>query len=179
MSNIIKIWIFIVTLSFSFSFAQTDKDHKSSDSKHSSGSPDHIMIKADDLKWGDAPASLPAGSKVALLEGDPSKKGPFTIRVKAPANYSIKPHWHPNVEHISVISGELYMGLGETYDESKAEAIPEEGFAVMQTGTRHFAFTKDKEVTFQLHGIGPWDIHYVNSADDPRKQGKAGAKGNP
>lgn len=156
--------LFFFFFSFSFSSAQTGMQHEAAEH------PDHIMLTASDLKWSDGPGSLPKGSKVAVLEGNPSKEGAFTIRLKIPANYKIQPHWHPAIEHVSVISGEFYMGPGETFDESKATRLPAEGFAVMQIGTRHFAFTKDSEATIQLHGIGPWDIHYVNPEDDPRKQ---------
>jgi hypothetical protein len=130
---------------------------------------DHIMVAPKDLKWVDGPASLPKGVKAAVLEGDPTKAGPFTMRIKLPANYKISPHWHPAIEHVTVLSGSFYMGTGEVFDESKATKLPVGGFAVMQTGTRHFAFSKE-EAVIQLHGIGPWGITYVNPADDPRNQ---------
>lgn len=130
----------------------------------------HITLTPDQLEWKEGLKSLPPGSQVAMLEGDPSKKGPFTIRLKFPANYKIMPHWHPAIEHITVIEGKFHMGAGEKMDEAKAHALPVGGFAVMPIKFRHFAFTTDQTATVQLHGIGPWDIIYVNPADDPRKQ---------
>lgn len=130
---------------------------------------DHIMVMPGDIKWVDAPASLPPGAKVAVIEGDPKARGLFTMRVKLPANYTIKPHWHPADEHVTVIEGSFYMGLGEKFDEKAAKEIPTGGFAVMLTGTRHYAFSK-KECIIQLHGMGPWGIIYVNPADDPRNK---------
>ena len=129
--------------------------------------PDHIILVPTDFTWMDGPASLPKGVKSAVVEGDPTKAGPFTMRLKFPANYKVPPHWHPALEHVTVISGSFHMGLGEVFDESKATKLPIGGFAVMAIGTRHFAFTKE-EATIQLHGIGPWGITYVNPADDPR-----------
>lgn len=129
---------------------------------------DHIMVVPADLTWKDGPASLPKGAQFAVIEGDPSKDGPFTLRLKLPANYKVPPHWHPAIEHVTVMSGSFYMGLGEMSDESNATKMPVGGFAVMAIGTRHFAFTKE-EATIQLHGIGPWAINYVNPKDDPRK----------
>ena len=129
---------------------------------------DHVMVVPADLTWKDGPASLPKGAKSAVIEGDPSKDGPFTLRLKLPANYKIPPHWHPAIEHVTVISGSFYMGLGEMSDESKATKLPAGGFAVMAIGTRHFAFTKEESIV-QLHGVGPWAINYVNPKDDPRK----------
>lgn len=130
--------------------------------------PDHLMVVPSDLMWKDGPSSLPKGAKSAMIEGDPSKSGPFTLRLKLPAKYKVPPHWHPAIEHVTVISGSFYMGLGEKFEESKAKKLPTGGFAVMAIGTRHFAFTKEESI-IQLHGIGPWGINYVNPEDDPRK----------
>jgi len=130
---------------------------------------DHIMVVPADLTWKDGPASLPKGIKSTVVEGDPTKAGPFTMQLKLPADYKVPPHSHPAIEHVTVLSGSFHMGLGEVFDESKATKLPVGGFAVMAIGTRHFAFTKE-EATIQLHGIGPWGITYVNPADDPRNK---------
>ena len=144
----------------------------------------HVMLTPNDLKWGDSPPGLPKGAKAVVLEGDPSKPGPFTIRPEFPAGYKIKPHFHPAIEHgitsvvmgncgftlehVTVISGDLYMGMGDSYDEAKGTRLPPAGFAVMPTKFVHYAFTKEKKAVIQLHGIGPWGITYVNPSDDPR-----------
>ena len=130
---------------------------------------DHIMVMPNDIKWLDAPPSLPPGAKLAVIEGDPKAAGLFTMRIKVPANYMIMPHWHPADEHVTVIKGSFYMGLGEKFDKKTAKEIPTAGFAVMLMGTRHFAFTKEETIV-QIHGMGPWGITYVNPADDPRNK---------
>lgn len=130
---------------------------------------DHIMVMPKDIKWADGPAGLPPGSKIAVLEGNPSEAGMFTIRVKLPANYKIKPHTHPADEHVTIIQGTFNMGLGATYDEKTAKTMPVGAFAVMKMGTVHYAFTKG-DVIVQIHGMGPWGITYVNPADDPRNK---------
>jgi quercetin dioxygenase-like cupin family protein len=132
-------------------------------------SPSHVMAAPGDLKWADGPPSLPAGSKAAVLEGDPAKPGLFTLRLQVPANYRIPAHWHPADEHVTVISGTFYMGMGDKLDESKGKALASGSFAWMPPKTNHFAFTKT-ETVIQLHGMGPWGITYVNPADDPRKR---------
>lgn len=131
---------------------------------------EHILKTPDQLEWKDGPKSLPSGAKVSLIEGDPAKKGPFTLRLKLPANYSIMPHWHPAIEHVTVLEGVFNMGAGEKFDKTKAHAMPVGGYAVMPIKFKHFAFTSDQPATLQLHGVGPWDIIYLNPADDPRKQ---------
>lgn len=154
----------LVLLAFLFAVAQEAKKEEALKPAH----PSHIMITGADLQWKDSPPSLPAGAKVAILEGDPSKPGAFTMRLKLPAGYRVPPHWHPTDEHVTVISGSFFMGMGEKFDEKSATQMPVGGFAMMVTGTRHFAFTREG-TTIQLHGVGPWGINYVNPADDPRQ----------
>lgn len=127
-----------------------------------------IVMKPADLKWGEAPATLPAGAKVAVLEGDPSAPNAlFTIRLKMPNGYKIPPHFHPADEHVTVISGTLNMGMGDAFDKKATTALTAGSFGVMPKGHHHFAWAKGETVV-QLHGVGPWGITYVNPADDPR-----------
>jgi hypothetical protein len=130
---------------------------------------DHIMIMPNDIKWGDAPSGLPPGSKAAVIEGNPSAMGLFTMRAKIPANYMIMPHFHPADEHITVLEGSCYMGIGDKFDKKAAMKMMTGGFAVMKTGTHHYFFTKE-ECIIQIHGMGPWGITYINPADDPRNK---------
>ena len=74
---------------------------------------DHGLIAPNDVLWGPAPASLPAGAQAALLEGDPAKPGPFTLRIRMPDGYKIPPHYHPAVEHVTVLQGTFVLGMGE------------------------------------------------------------------
>ncbi|TBR18795.1 MAG: DUF4437 domain-containing protein [Chitinophagaceae bacterium] len=130
---------------------------------------DHNMVLPSDIKWQEAPASLPLGAKAAVIEGDPKADGLFTMRIKLPANYSIMPHSHSADEHITVIEGSFFMGVGEKFNKQSAKEIQVGGFAVMSAGTKHYAFTNQESIV-QLHGLGPWTITYVNPADDPRNK---------
>ena len=130
---------------------------------------DHIMVMPSDIKWVAAPAGLPPGSKAAVIEGNPSAAGLFTMRLKIPANYKIMPHWHPADEHITVLKGTCYMGMGDKFDKKAAMMMPTGAFAVMKTRTHHYFFTKE-ECIIQVHAMGPWGITYINAADDPRNK---------
>lgn len=153
----------MAVLLFSIAFANA-QDHSAPASHEGK----HIMMNAADFKWMEAPPGLPKGAKVAVLEGNPAEAGPFTLRIVMPANYEIKPHWHPAIEHISVLKGSFSMGAGEVFDKAKATEIKEGGFAAMPAKFAHFAFSSGG-ATIQLHGIGPWGITYINPADDPRR----------
>lgn len=127
----------------------------------------HVMISKKDMKWTPASAALPPGAQTSVIDGDPTKSGEFTMRIKFPANYKIPPHFHPADEHITVIEGSFGMGLGEKFDAKAAHVLKTGDYARMTTGTKHFAMTTSPAV-IQLHGNGPWGITYVNPADDPR-----------
>ena len=129
--------------------------------------PGMIMATPADLKWNDGPPSLPPGAKMAVLSGDPKVEGPFVMRLKLPANYKIKNHWHPAHEHVTVIEGAFWMGSGEKWDETTMHELKVGAFAMMPPKHPHYAMTK-VETIVQVHGWGPWGINYVNPADDPR-----------
>lgn len=128
----------------------------------------HVLLNASDISWGPAPASLPPGAQASVLEGDPTVEGPFTLRLRMPANYRIPPHWHPGIEHVTVLSGTFNLGLGETVDEDEGHALTAGGFMAMPPETPHYAWATE-ETVIQLHGMGPWGITYINEEDDPRQ----------
>ncbi|MBN8467638.1 cupin domain-containing protein [Corallococcus exiguus] len=118
---------------------------------------------------------------MAVIEGDPTVAGKlFTFRFRFPAGYRLPPHFHPADEHVTVLSGELFMGTGEKFDASKAEALPPGSFVVMPANQRHFAFAR-QPTEIQVHAVGPWGITYVNPKDDPRNTatGDAGMQEEP
>jgi hypothetical protein len=125
----------------------------------------------DNLKWVPAPPSLPKGATIALLEGDPSKEGPFVFRAKMPDGYRVAPHTHSKTERITVLSGTLFLGEGEKFDAKKGHALPAGSYGYWPAGMKHFAWTEG-ETVIQVHGVGPWGIDYLNPADDPRNEKK-------
>jgi hypothetical protein len=127
----------------------------------------HTMFTPDNLQWTDTPA-LP-GAKVAIIEGPITEAVPFTFRLKFPANYKIAPHWHPAIERVTVLSGTIHLGVGDTFDQAKAKALPAGSISIMEPKMHHFAWTSEETVV-QLSGMGPWGITFVNPADDPRKK---------
>jgi hypothetical protein len=131
--------------------------------------PDHAIFAPGNIQWAAAPASIPSGARMAVLKGDPSKEGIFVLRLSVPAGYRIMPHWHPAYENVTVISGEANIGMGSIFDKSKGHKIPAGGFGYLAPQMHHFFFT-EVETVIQLHGIGPWQLYYINPDDDPRKK---------
>jgi quercetin dioxygenase-like cupin family protein len=130
-----------------------------------------VFINSKDIKWGDAPPSLPKGAKLAVLQGDPGKSGPFVIRLKLAPGSKIPPHAHSQDESLTVISGTFYFGTGDKLEMGKAHALSAGGFHALSAGDHHYAFAK-AETVVQVNGMGPFNITYINPDDDPQKAKK-------
>ncbi|MFN2572279.1 MAG: cupin domain-containing protein [Gemmatimonadales bacterium] len=133
-----------------------------------------IVAHAPSMTWAPGPPSLPAGAEFVLLEGNPAEAVPLTFRLRFPPNYRIPPHSHSVIEHVTVLSGTLNVGMGEQATYTGGTALNTGSFAAMPAKTVHSAWTGPEGVTFQLHSVGPWNITYVNAADDPRTTKPAG-----
>jgi quercetin dioxygenase-like cupin family protein len=130
---------------------------------------EHKIENVSEAKWGAAPPMLPPGAKIEVLAGSPMGDGLYTVRLKFPANYKIPAHSHPKDELVTVLSGTLYMGMGDKLDPKAGKTLTVGGFGLMPANENHFAFTK-KETIILLHGMGPVEFKYVNPADDPRNK---------
>jgi hypothetical protein len=128
----------------------------------------HVLVPADKVQWGPAPPFLPAGAQIAVLEGNPSEKGPVTLRLKLPANYNIPAHWHSMTETVTVLSGAFHVGMGDKLDRQTSQELQPGGFVSLPASMRHFAWTA-KPTIVQVNLQGPFDIFYVNPADNPQK----------
>ncbi len=131
--------------------------------------PQAVVAVPGSITWGPAPAVLPAGAKLAVLEGDPTQPGAFTMRLWMPDGYTLPPHFHAMPEHVTVVQGTFLVGMGDQLDAAKFSALPAGTFGLIPPGMRHYARAKG-EVVLQLHGTGPWGLTYVNPADDPQRR---------
>ena len=121
------------------------------------------------LTWGPAPPVFPAGAKMAVLQGDPSKAEIFTVRLEFPAGYTIAPHFHPTDEGVTVISGTFLVGMGDKADFTQAKTLTPGGFVIAGANQHHFARARGRTIV-QVHAMGPFALTYVNAADDPQKK---------
>jgi hypothetical protein len=129
----------------------------------------HVFLP-DAIPYGPAPAFVVAGAQLAVLEGNPgAASGDYTIRLKMPDGYRIAPHWHPQRENVTVISGTFKVGMGDSFDESKMGAFPAGSFAFLDPDMHHYAMASG-EVVVQVHGKSPLQFNYVNPNDDPSRK---------
>jgi quercetin dioxygenase-like cupin family protein len=132
--------------------------------------PDHHLVYSPaDVEWQAGPGSFEPGAEFTVLEGDPSEPGVFTMRIRMPDGFVIAPHWHPNVERVTVLSGTFHLGSGERLDRSAARALEVGSYFSLPPRTPHYAITEG-ETVIQLTSVGPWQINYVDAGDDPRRR---------
>lgn len=127
----------------------------------------HVIVPADKVQWGPAPPVLPPGAELSVLEGNPHEKGLVILRLKFPADYKIPPHWHSMTERVTVLSGALHVGMGDTLDRKASQTLEPGGYVSLPAKMHHFAWTADPTVV-QITLEGPFDIFYVNPSDDPQ-----------
>ena len=134
------------------------------------GSSAKHVFTPDAIPYGPAPASVPAGAQLAVLEGNPgAMTGDYTVRLKMPVGYRIAPHWHPNRENVTVITGTFRVGMGDRFDESKMGDFLAGSFAYLDPDMHHYAMASG-EAVIQIHGASPFQINYVNPDDDPSRK---------
>jgi quercetin dioxygenase-like cupin family protein len=131
--------------------------------------PTHTLVAAADLNWGEPPPVFEKGMSFTVLSGDPGQAGTFVVRLKMPAGYEIAPHTHPTDEHVTVLSGTLALGMGDTLERAATKNLPAGGYALLPADMRHFAIATTA-VVVQVSGAGPFALTYVNPADDPTKR---------
>lgn len=111
------------------------------------------IVTMDDVKWTPGTGMM-KGVDVAVLSGDPGKAGPYVMRLRIPANTKLPPHYHGDVENVTVITGALWVGLGDTFDESKMKELGPGSFVSVPANLHHFAMAK-ADTIIQIHGMGP------------------------
>jgi quercetin dioxygenase-like cupin family protein len=119
------------------------------------------------IKW--APGTGPlAGVQVAVLSGDPTKSGPFTMRLNIPDGAKFPAHYHSTTERLTVISGTLLAGLGKAFDASKLHEFPAGSYVVMPAGVWHFAAAKGATIV-QIDSDGPFTMLTASSSSSNGK----------
>jgi quercetin dioxygenase-like cupin family protein len=148
----------------------TAKTELTESRSHQPGQSDFRSVLPEDVEWKPYPG-YPASVHSAVVVGEPSKPGPYTIRVKVPLGVKLMPHRHPEDRVYTVISGVFYIGLGEQFDAEKLHAYPPGSVIVLPGGTWHFHQAKSGEYISQVTAIGPLGLEFRNPEDDLRNQG--------
>ncbi len=116
-----------------------------------------IQHHASKLAWRPAPVSMPAGTRIAVLEGDPKSEGMFTLRLQVPAGSRLPPHWHPRDERVTVLSGRVGVGFGNRFDTTRLRYFRAGDYYVNPAHSPHFVFFPEASEV-QITGLGPWQV---------------------
>ena len=127
-----------------------------------------VMLTPSELQW--KPGAAPVGAQFSELVGSRTQPGFYVERVQFPANFIHYPHAHPDNRTYTVISGTLYVGFGDKFEQAKLKALPPGSFWTEPANINHFLMTKDEPVFFQITGTGPSGTTFVDPAHDPRKK---------
>jgi hypothetical protein len=106
----------------------------------------------NDIRWVRNAAGT---TEQAVLFGDPSKPGPYVIRIKWLAGNFSKPHFHNNDRFFVVISGTWWVGTGDKFDPDGTVPVPAGSYVLHKGGQVHFDGAKNEEAVIQVSGIGP------------------------
>lgn len=112
-----------------------------------------VLLAPSAMHWvaGTGPAK---GTSAVVFVGDPNKAGTAIIRVKMPDGYVNQPHYHAHPEYITVVSGALLFGIGDTVNKSKGTTLPTGSFIMVPAGIHHWSIAMGETVE-QIGGEGP------------------------
>jgi quercetin dioxygenase-like cupin family protein len=134
---------------------------------HAQAKPEAIAITPSEIKWETQGGLAMAGIEQAKLVGDPSKPGPYTIRLRFSAGYRLAPHTHPDYREVTILSGTWYTGYGEKFDGAILKALPAGSLYTEPANLAHFVEVREP-VMIQVSGTGPSGRAFVNPADRPK-----------
>jgi quercetin dioxygenase-like cupin family protein len=111
-----------------------------------------LVVPSGEIKWVRNSAGT---SEQAVLFGDPSKPGPYVIRIKwLPGNMS-RPHIHNTDRFFVVISGTWWVGSGTKFDPASTVPVKPGSYVAHFAGQPHYDGAKDEEAVIQVFGTGP------------------------
>jgi len=113
-----------------------------------------IIFTPSTVKW-EAGTGEFKGLTVAWMSGDPTKAGPWTVRLKAPAGAKFPVHYHNDTEVVTVISGTFAAAIGDKFDASKLMDLPACSYVVIPASMKHYAMAKT-DCIVQLSGTKPF-----------------------
>ena len=126
-----------------------------------------VATRVSEVVWNDL--GLIPGVKIAVLHGNPGQPGHYVVRLNFPPNTRMPAHWHPRAEYATILSGTLLLAMGEKEDLAAVQPYAAGSFLVVPPRMPHYGKSED-EVIFELSGPGPYEVVFVNPADDPRKK---------
>jgi len=129
--------------------------------------PRSLALTPSEMPWISQGPLAASGMEQLNLVGNPSKPGPYTLRLKFPKGLKIAPHSHPDSREVTILSGVFATGYGETFDSAKLKILPAGSFYTEPANVPHYIEIKEDTV-LQVSGTGPSGRKFINPSDNPK-----------
>jgi quercetin dioxygenase-like cupin family protein len=113
-----------------------------------------VALTPPEMKWTKQGALAAPGLEQLNLVGDPTKPGPYTLRLKFPKGYRIAPHTHPDSREVTILSGVFATGYGESFDNARLKILPAGSFYTEPANVPHY-IEIEEDTVLQVSGTGP------------------------
>lgn len=127
------------------------------------------VIEPAQVQWKDAGN----GIKIAVIAGDPSKPGPYVIRVYFPPGIMSAPHYHREDRYVTVMQGTWLAGTDDSWDPQSTKPLRAGSYMQHPAGAIHYDGGGIEGATVQIMGIGPSSTTFlfpqVGDFGTPRK----------
>src|SRR4051812_18955548 len=124
-------------------------------------------ILPEEIEWKPFQA-FPPSARLAVVVGEPSEKGLYTVRVRVPQGVKLMPHSHREDRVYTVISGIFYIGLGDRFDAGKLQAYPPGAVVGLRGNASPFPLAPAGGYVAQGFGVGPPWGDYPKAGGSPR-----------
>jgi hypothetical protein len=101
---------------------------------------------------------IPGGFRRNLV-GDPRQPGPFKYQLKIPAGARVAAHQHSNEVEVKVLSGSMFIIIGEPLESSRARRFVAGSVFVVPAQAWHEEWW-DEETVLEANGVGPMETMY-------------------
>ena len=93
------------------------------------------------------------------LVGNPLQSGPFKYQLKIPAGARAAAHQHSQDVHVKVLSGSMFIIIGEPLESSRAQRFAAGSVFVVPAHAWHDEWW-DEETILEAEGVGPMETVY-------------------
>ena len=122
-----------------------------------------LPILPEQMQWQGSPTM--AGAQSLWVIGGAAASGIYAQRVKLAAGAMIPPHVHTDERFSVVLSGTIYVGFGDTVDETQVVAVPAGALYVAPAGVPHYVWAKDGAAEYQESGVGPTGTTFTGTGN--------------
>lgn len=116
-------------------------------------------VVLQDMPLADTPIDGVASS---FVTGSFGAAGTFAANATMRDGSLFPPHRHPDARLSVVVSGTMYLGVGETVDPAAEQALTAGALAVTPAGVPHWMAARDGDVTILEIGTGPTRTEWVD-----------------